>query len=273
MPLDRDRRDYFLSETFEFVGRRLYGDSWTGREIFQHPVPSPEQLSQAHVSSREAYETIEREIAAIRERISHTISESEIRDLEQQLTSKTEVREAAIRDLNSHPKPTDTNASLYDHYQRRLEAEATLMEAIGNGRITVHNSHNHPIDSLLWKGHPHFCYDLELSVVRVPRSYSARRFHAARIAIREFDAWLNTISPLTKSAERALSPRERCERFLQKMVKAGQQQKPKADYLHEARTEIRGLSKRTFEAVWNDVALESWKSAGRRRWPKSHRER
>lgn len=271
MPPGPNRKYYFLSEAFEFIGHRLYGDSWTGHEIYQRSVPSPEQLSQAHVISREAYEGVDKEISAIRERISRTIKEPEIRDLEEQLRSKTALREAAIRDLNSHPEPTDVNVSVYDNYQRKLKAEATLNDAIRNGRITVHNSHNHPIDNVFWKGHPHFCYDLELSVVRVPRSYSARRFHAARIAIPEFDAWLDTVSPVTRSAERLLSAREQCERFLRKMIEAGPQQKSKADYLYEAQTANPDLSKRAFDSVWNEIVPDSWKGAGRRRWPKSHR--
>jgi hypothetical protein len=159
------------------------------------------------------------------------------------------------------------NEFFYEDHQRRLKAETTLIDALKSGTIKVHNGRHNPIDNLLWKGNPYFGYSIELSVIRVPRTIDARRFLAARIVKPEFDVWLDTVLPLTESAERKLPPKEQCKRFLSKAIEAGPQQKPKEAYLLEAQAIIQDLSKRTFDAAWNEVAPDSWKEAGRRQWP------
>src|SRR5208282_3497944 len=85
MPVPLIRKDYFLSEAFELVGRRLFGNRWTGYEIFQGPIPSPEEFLHAREPYLDAYARIETEIADIRGHLKRTLNESEIRDLQQRL--------------------------------------------------------------------------------------------------------------------------------------------------------------------------------------------
>jgi hypothetical protein len=214
----------------------------------------------------EAFARIETEIAEIHGRIKRTVNESEIRELQQQLNVAIERQGEAIRELNSHPEPTDMNVSFYEDHQRRLKAETTLIDALKSGTIKAHNGRNNPIDNVLWKGHPYFGYSIELSVIRVPITFEARRFLAARIDKPGFDVWLDTVLPLTESAERTLPHKEQCKRFLRKAIEAGPQQKPKEAYLLEAQAIVPGLSKRAFDAAWSEVVPDSWKDAGRRQW-------
>jgi hypothetical protein len=269
VPVWSIRKDYLLSEAFELTGRRLFGDSWNTFELGQRRVPSPDELSRARAPFVEALDRIEADIASIGTRLNKTTNRSEIRKLTQQRETNIKQQAETNDQLISHPEATDTRRAQYEAYQRRITAETTLVDAIKRGIVKVHDGRNRPIDNLLWGGHPHFGYDIELSAVRVPRSFDSRRFLPARIAEKDFDKWLLTVTPLTQSGEKMLSPMERCRIFLRRQIEASNrvQQKPKEAYFLEAQAEIAGLSRRTYDTVWTDEVPDSWKAQARRRWP------
>jgi hypothetical protein len=175
--------------------------------------------------------------------------------------------EQASRNLNSHPEPTESNRWAYETYQRGLVAENMLIDALKDRAITANNGRNTPIDNLFWKGHPHFGYYIELSIVRMPRSSGLRRFEPARIEEQELDSWLLTLVPLTESAKKPLSLEDQCRLFLRKQVAAGPQKKSKEAYFLEAGGEIPGLIRAGFDRAWK-IEARAWTRGGRRPWPK-----
>jgi hypothetical protein len=263
------RKLYRLNEAYNLVGRWLYGDDWNGWEISARPAPSPDDLSRARAPYQEALEKVQAEIAEIDAQLERTLSASEIRELLERRNAAVKRLEQAGHDLNSHPEPTESHRWAYETYQRGLVAEKTLIAAIMRKAITVVNGHNTPIDNLYWNGHPHFRYYIELSFVRMPRSSGMRRREPAYIEEHEFDSWLLTLVPLTESAMKLLSPKDRCRLFLRQQVDAGPQMKPKKAYLLEARGEdkIPGLTEVDFNDVWRNDVPEKWKQGGRRHWP------
>ncbi len=182
MPVSIVRNLYLLSEAFELVGRRLFGTEWNGTEYGMRSCPSPEDMWRARAPHVEALQRIESELAEIDGRIKHTLKEAEIRELVERRRVAFERRSEVNQQLFSFPEPTDTIAWAYASHQRKLKAEATLISAIKEGKIPVQNGRGSVIDSLLWRGHPNFHYCIELSVVRVPSSFSSIKVQPAQPA-------------------------------------------------------------------------------------------
>jgi phosphoglycerate-specific signal transduction histidine kinase len=259
------RKQYLLYEAFELTGRRLFGNDWNGYELGKSPVPSPEELARARLPYLEAYQQIEAELSDIDKQVARSLSASEIEELNERRIAAQDRLQQATSALNSHPEPTESTAWLYETYQRKVVTETTLIEAIKRGTITVNNGRNWTINNLLWS-HPHFGYDIELSVVRLPRFSGMRRFQPAWLEERQFDSWLLTLEPLTESARTLLSRLDQCRLFLDQQVAAGGQAKSKKAYLAEAQDKIKGLTAVDFNEAWKD-RVPDWTAGGRRKWP------
>lgn len=271
MPVSLIRKDYLLSEAFELIGQRLFGADWNGNELTAFAVPSPEQMQADREPLLAALQAIESELLGVGGEIERTTNEAKMGEFTRRRESLFERRIEIANQLLSRPEPSDTNRWLYGNFQRKQRVESTLLDALRHGQIKAHDGRNCPIDNLLWRGHPHFGFSIELSVVRMPRNLSSKRFQPARISEPEFDEWLLTLAPLTASAEQSLPPIEQCRRLIHRWANSngGMQERSKEEYRAEAMAMIPKLTKRAFESAWAQAAPNDWKRLGRRRWPKN----
>jgi hypothetical protein len=262
VPVSHIRNRYLLSEAFELIGRRLFDDEWKANELQAMPCPSPDELRADHEHWKKARDEIDGEIEKVRDQIrKRLLSETEAARLNKQIEElQTKRHDIAVR-LLSHPEPTDTHVHSYEAYQRRRTAERTLVDAIKSGKFPVWGRQM-AIETYLW-GEPHFHYDIELSIVRVPRTFSSKRHQAARIDELAFDSWLATLKPLTASAMPPKSPEDRCALFLRTEVAEGEKRMTRDEYREYAMNEFPGLTGEGFRRVWDAVVPESWKQAGR----------
>jgi hypothetical protein len=268
MPVFEVRKDYLLSEAFELIGRRLFADDWNGNEWTITRAKSPEQLRDDRAPNVEKLAHFEANLKEIEDGIRRTTNATAIARLKRKRAAAFERRNKVGQALLSLPEPTEFHEWQYATYLRRQKAEELLVDSLRRGVFKAHNGRGYVIDNVLWNGHPGFVYSIELSAVRLPRALSSKRFEAARIPEGEFDRWLETLPPLTESAEAALPPIERCRSYLKRQVEAGPQAKSKAEYLAEAQSLIPKLTEVDFESVWKEGASDEWKQPGRRRWGK-----
>src|SRR5690348_14605574 len=119
VPVSIVRNLYLLSEAFELVGRRLFGGEWNGSEYGMRPCRSPEDMLRARAPHVEALQRIEGELAEIAARMKRMLSESEVRELEEQRRVAFERRSEVHQQLFSSPEPSETIAWAYASYQRK----------------------------------------------------------------------------------------------------------------------------------------------------------
>lgn len=267
MPVSIVRNRYLLSEAFELVGRHLFGDEWTGNELDAQPGPSPDDLRAEYESGGRSRDEVDAEIEKLRNHMREKLlSEAETRQLQAQIEALQARRQAITDRLISPIAQDDPRVWLYENYQRRRTAEETLIGAIKEGKFPVWGGQL-GMEPRLWSER-HFRYSIELSIVRLPQTFSSKRHQSTRIPEAQFDSWLVTLKPLTPSAEKQLSNEDQCRMLFERWIAGGDQKKSKKEYFLEAKEEVPDLSWRAFDSLWRQRAPAEWRKFGRRQWPK-----
>jgi sulfur relay (sulfurtransferase) DsrC/TusE family protein len=256
----RESRD--LSDAVELIGRRLYGETWTGLEYASQPRKSPEEITSERKPLEDELSAAETEIQQIDTATRKSIDAAENR----RLAGLREKRETRMRHLHAalsldHPL-NDIVVDAYHSHVRWQIARETLLEAIRNRRLTVHDGRGRELNPGAWS-HPKFRYYLDLSIVINPRVSGEPRRQAARIYTDQFKKWRETLVPMI-AAKHEPTAKELVTEFLRQefaAMKTGPR-KTKLVLRQEARQKINGVSLLMFEHVWTAEAPAESRKAG-----------
>lgn len=264
MPVGLVRKDYLLNEAFDLIGQRLYSRDWTGRELFARKTASPDEVRAQRTPFEAEVETAQRIIERLREEQGRITNTRRLVEIEAEMKDASERRSDAYFQLQHLPDPTD-DSYLSDHraFLRRVNAEQTLIAALGRGDIEVWLLGGSGVPKEFWHGQNGFAYDLTLSAVCMPRHRSGQRRGSARIREAQFDDWLRTVLPDDAANRTDIRPEDRCRAFLIEAVRSGPKTKSRDTYKEEAMTSIPGLSERAFLQAWAEIAPPHWKRRGR----------
>ena len=261
------RETHTLSDAVERIGRRLYAHTWTGDEHFQQKVKSPEELANIRAPLEKKLNEASTELSEIDRAIHRTIDNREIEELKKQrLHTQSDWNNLNLQLNHELPAQNDYTRTVYESYDRYRKAESTLLDAVRQRQIMVHDGHGHELSPSVWT-HPKFRYCIELSIVVNSKMSGEPRRQAARIDRDPFEKWLATVKPLVESL-RPLSVEERLDDFLKQEVLAAKiaPKKTKPKYCAAAKAEIPDVTKRMFDRIWSEVVPSTWRHGGR---PKS----
>lgn len=251
-----------LSDAVELIGRRLYGETWTGWEYQSQPRKSPEEIASERKPLEEELATAEAEIQKIEAAIQKSIDAAENRRLAKHREKlETRVRQLLTKLSLDHP----LNALVRDAYETRVRwqtATETLLAALRGFKLRVHDGRGRELNQFAWSN-PKFRYYLDLSLVVVPRTAREPRWQAARIDRDPFENWLATLTPLVE-VPRELSPQERLTEFLRQQIAVATEgsHKRKGALRKEALKQTPGATGRMFDRVWSTVVPPKWHKSG-----------
>ncbi len=260
------RNDYLLAEAFQVVGRHLFAHEWTGDELIQIEIESPEEAHEARALIEAKLADCALEIQAVEKKIGQPLPTAEMEVLKRASAEAVDRRSELRLALLQLVTPEAVKAP-HAAYLRKKAALASLTDALKASAITAHNGRRSVIDGDLWRGERHFGFILELSLARLPRERFPRRLQLVWIDIGELEKWLKTVKPQVASKLPPPTPEEDCEKFLEARVAEGNpDQLSKADWRDIALKEIDGLTGRGFNRAWVNTEMpNSWKSSGRKR--------
>lgn len=253
---------YTLSDAVEQIGRRLYGETWTGLEYMSQPGKSPEEIANERKPLEEELSTAETEIREIDAAIRKTVNAEENQRLAIQYR-RLEARASRLRaTLNLEYPLNDTVRDSYSAHVRGKTATETLLQAIKEFRLKVHDGRGRELNHFVWSD-PRFSYCLDLSIAVNPRISGEPRRQAARIDRDQLKNWLATLKPIVE-AKHERSVEERLTEFLRQHVAdaRGGPRKTKDALREEALAQIAGTTGRMFDRVWPNIVPQKWRRAG-----------
>ena len=264
-----------LSGAVELIGRRLYGETWTGLEYASQPRKSPEEIASERKPLEDELSAAEAEIQRFDAAIQKSIDAAENERLAR-LRGKLETRMRHLHTaLSFDHSLNDCVIEAYDAHVRWQTARETLLEAIRNRSLTVHDGRGRELNSGVWS-HPKFRYHLDLSIVINPRMSGEPRRQAARIDRDRFENWLLTLKQIVEpppEPPRESSPEQQVTEYLQQQIAAaeGGPHKSKGALRKEAVAKIQGATGRMFDRIWQNVVPSDWRESGAPRRSRSRR--
>ena len=260
------QRGYTLTEVFEAVGRRLFGDAWAGDEWLMPAIPSPEEIEAERRPLLEARSNAEARRDELQSEMARTVDPTRMKEILGTVEEIAGTIDEIGDRLLTIPEPDGRYRARFATYERRLTAEDVLIAALRRSELKAKDRGGGPIPEDLWEGRKGFGYYLDLNIVVMPRNRGSRRRYSVRLDETEVETWLQTILPLDDARIDEVSPKQRCVLFLSELIREGDPPRPKAEILAEARSRIPDLSARGFNAVWENTVPESWRRSGRRVW-------
>jgi hypothetical protein len=257
------RATFTLSDTIEHIGRRLFAHEWTGFE-YRHDA----QLSRAELTAKRSplearKKSFEDELVTLQTELNRSVKAKEIEDIKRRILDA-QSRHGKLNDELNHaiPVPNDKQLVAFKAHERRKHAEGTLLNAIREGKLIVHDGHGRELNPSVWTN-PHCRHSIELSIVINSKASSEPRRQAARIDQGLVKDWLQTLDPIVKIL--GMEPADdRLRNYLKQRVGAarGSCHETKAFYRKEASHSISGMSKRLFERIWAEVVPKEWQQPG-----------
>jgi hypothetical protein len=264
MPMTPFRELLSLADAAELIGRRLYGETWTGSEYaYTEARKSPEEIAAERKPLEEERDAAEAKLRETEAAIQKTMDEKENRWLAAQ-RGKLETRIGQLNgSLGFHHTLNEIVIDAYNAHERWKTATDTLLRAIRDRRFMVHDGRGRELNQSVWSN-PKFHYYLNLSIVINPRVSGEPRRQAARIYTDQFKKWVETLPPIV-APKREPSTKELVTEFLQREFAAmgARPRKMKQALREKAQKEITGLSERMFERVWAAEAPTELRKAGR----------
>jgi hypothetical protein len=246
------------------MGPRIWGEQWTGRELWARPLRPPEEETKDIEAMRAELEKLERELRSAAEVFDKAGIAYEKVSLD---PSNEPSRLSDLRSELASRAPVDQKyRAEYAAYQRFLEVEDQLLGGLAQGETVSEIQGYEGVIELRasdWKRRKHEKrrYSLELSLIEPldgdifdqPRKVRVRRDE-------KFEAWFRKVrskgAPLTTTED----AEEECRRWLESEVAKGKNH-TKPWYRKEAKRRF-GVSDRQFSRIWDDVVPAHWKSPG-----------
>ncbi len=264
MPVVPFRETYTLSDAVELIGRRLYGETWTGSEsAYSQPRKSPEEIVAERKPLEEELSAAETRIREIDAAIGKTMDDHENRRLAvQRVRSQSLAKQLRATLSLDHPS-NDITTDLYNAHVRWKTTVETFLEAIKGFKLKVHDGRGSPLNELVWNDPRFRCY-LDLSVVVNSKTAAAPRWQPARIDRDKFKNWLATVTPLVE-VKYERSAEERLTEFLRQELAAMRTgpRRTKVALRAAAREKIGGVSLRMFERIWTAETPPESRKGGR----------
>tara|TARA_R110002012_G_scaffold240677_1_gene414887 strand:+ start:232 stop:1038 length:807 start_codon:yes stop_codon:yes gene_type:complete len=263
-----DRLYFFLEETFDMLGRRLYGSEWTGNELIAVTVESPQAIEEKAAPLVQAIADANAEIVAAQDEIASTVDAAKVETLTARITDLENRRGQLHSEQNDLPLLTESYTTSYELFERHRVTEEHLIGALASGAMrawAMRGDNGTGIHARFWRGEKGFAYYLDLSLVVLPLTEYGKRRGTAKIRITDFNAWLESVTPITEDAIAKLSVEEQATAWFKQEVAANQNKSPGRKNIVPRMQELfPGLSERAALQIWQQHAPEQWKEPGRR---------
>ena len=252
---------YLLLEAFDRVGRARFGPDWNGREVCSIP--------------REGAQTVRNRRRAIVERQNELVQEEDrlrkesfdyddaeaVQRRGQKFDDLYQERDMLNAELNRLPRVTESYLADLATFDRRRRVEEDLVGAFASGELRLIVSGSNIVDWNHASSQPGFVCSFALSmVIFSAKTASHGRRGPAMVGRTEFDLWLRH-KVLPYGNGEGLSPEERCELWLRKLVE-GQKEKKRDLYQADAQAAFPGLSERAFKSLWRAIVPPEWSKSG-----------
>lgn len=263
-----DRLYYFLEEAFDMLGRRLYGAEWNGNELIAPEVPNPETIEQKAAQLEQAIAGLNHEIETAQGKIARTTDAAKVEALTARIADLENRRSECHFEQSGLPLLNKSYIASFELFERHRATREQLIGALATGVLkawAMRGDNGIGIHARFWQGERGFAYYLDLSLVVLPRSEHGKRRGTAKILKTDFNAWLQSVTPMTEDANAALSVEQQAAAWFKQEVAAKLHTPPVRDtLLEEMRGKFPQLSSRAALRVWSQHAPETWKKAGRR---------
>lgn len=263
MPGTPFREMLTLSDAVELLGRRLYGDTWTGTEfLYREPRKSPEEIAAERKPLESELTDLEVALRDIKSAIEKTLD----REKNRQLAADRDRTEGRIAHLRTRLSLDHTlNEAVIDAYNAHARGKTTtemLLEAIKGFNLKIQDERGRELDRTVWSN-PKFRYYLDLSFIINPWGSGKPRREAVRVDRDHFQNWLANLKPFVEAA-RERSTDEQLREFLRQEFAAAKARprKTKGALRAAAQAKIDGLSDRMFDRIWALEAPAESRKAG-----------
>lgn len=242
-----------LLTLFHLTGCALFPQDWTGEEAWAQAPSAPQNVRDKLNAQLEAL---------LRKRLAMTELAQTDPDLAAQL-DQTEREIAAIRGELFHAPDADNVSADRATMDRRTRVITELETAFEREDLTLVLGGACNVQWRSWRRKAGFAIDYALSTVVIPEGESMQRIAPAFVSKVDAEAWLGRF--VTNDGAPDLSPKARCTEWLRAEVQAyPEKRQSKTEFRKEATARFSGLSLREFNSAWDEVAPQSWRTAGRR---------
>jgi hypothetical protein len=256
--------NYFFFQAYELLGRYLFGDTWTGNEIQEWEMKSPEAIEDLRTPHEAEVAELDDQDAELEAEIGRTVSEDEIERIQAKINQLQKTRALHLDALAKLPRLDDRYRERFQSVERRELTEKQLIDALADGALDAVFGFGLMVPGELWAGAPGFKYYLELSIAVMPKTHSGTRRGPIFIPKGAFDVWIDGIIPEVMDGSTSAAPEVLCRKFLRD-VSSGPRSKSKTGYRKDAMANIEGLSIRQFDRAWDREVPIRWKEPGRPR--------
>ena len=189
MTYNREIRNYYaLSDAFQELGIRLFGDEWTGYEIRGDKEEDPSPLIKKRKPLEKELDRINHEHIAKSDERQKAVSQNEILNLNHQIRELDKQRGDISQQIYELTDDRDPDAKRHAQWVRYDTALGHFLRALIDKKIEVFCLSGRIVPNYFWQEKPEgFNFDLESSLIYWPSSESNSKFSAGRINNIKFD--------------------------------------------------------------------------------------
>ncbi|MBI1418199.1 MAG: hypothetical protein GC146_13345 [Limimaricola sp.] len=255
---------YSLFQAFDHTGRRMFGAAWRGVEAFAHRTDDPKATRDERDALMDQVRALSGQ-AALHWTFLHNDMAPDVQQAASEALAPIDRQLAEVRDrLKGIPDVTDSWVKDHAAYTRRRRVEDELKAAFARADLALMVAPHRVVEWRAWSAFPDFRIYFGLSMVRVPSAVSSNRRGPAFIEKAALDSWLERFE-WAGSGQGQLTVQERLRIWLEgKFRSIGSEEHAKQWFMNEASRVFPGLTVRTFNAVWAQVAPAAFRAPGRR---------
>ncbi|MCI2392881.1 hypothetical protein [Aliiroseovarius sediminis] len=263
--LQIDLRHYhYLGEAFFRVGLSLFPDDWTGREQFAVPDFTGEQIEQERAALEKNVSRLRQQELELAMTPTDGLSDKEYVAFRENKAATRDRRMVAEQKLFSLGKPDHYQHQENAAYQRRMDAEATLITAFKAKELDLITYGGLVVDWSTWPDRKGWDYSFPYSTINAPPSISSMGCAIALVRRTAFEYW-HQQQPFFQNALRELSDEERALVWMKELVSTNPTPQKKDSILADMKSEYPELSERAQKRIWDAAAPEAWKLSGPKR--------
>jgi hypothetical protein len=276
---------YSLLQAFDLIGRRIFGDDWTGSEAWTRRSDDPAVTMKERAAVGRELAEIEQQIAALGIQINYPENESQKAEAQAKYQELSDLRRTGEDRYRHFPVEYDTWIADHAAYARRSQVEDIIMGAFSSRELDLVFGAGQVLPWEDWRHRPGFKVYINLSLIRMPDRYISRHGivqsdrdstvspsnpyrepgrYVAFVKAETFNDWLGKFAPNPDSPG-SLAPEAQCRSMIKEMVLMNHNSVPKKeDCWQECKRRIPKLSERAFNRQWADLTPDDWKAGGRR---------
>jgi len=129
--------NYFFLEAYDRLGHHLYPNSWTGREITEDALPSPETILEKRTPLDDRIEEIQTKLSQLQEAERKSVKEDKIAKFSETRIALIDERQEIHSELRCLYVVDENYRNRHATYRRRETTENLLVEALRTGKLKV----------------------------------------------------------------------------------------------------------------------------------------